>query len=74
MQAPPNLGDLYTEEFRNIFYELSEENDVIFMPFILKDIAGNPDLNLPDGIHPTAKGHQIVADNLWDVLRPLLAP
>lgn len=72
MQAPPNLGKIYTDEFSNIFYELAEENNVIFMPFILKDVAGNPELNLPDGIHPTAKGHQIVAENLWDVLRPLL--
>ncbi len=72
MQAPPNLGDIYTDEFRSIFYELAEENDVTFMPFILKEVAGNPDLNQSDGIHPTAEGHQIVAENLWDVLRPLI--
>jgi acyl-CoA thioesterase-1 len=72
MQAPPNLGDIYTNEFRDIFFVLAETNDVTFMPFILKDVAGNPDLNLPDGIHPTAEGHQIVAENLWDVLWPLL--
>lgn len=72
MQAPPNLGELYTNEFRNIFYELAGDNDVTFMPFILKDVAGNPELNLPDGIHPTAEGHQIVAENLWDLLLPLL--
>lgn len=72
MQAPPNLGDLYTDEFERIFYELAEKNDVTFMPFILKDVGGNPDLNQPDGIHPTAKGHQIIADNLWDVIEPLL--
>lgn len=72
MQAPPNLGDIYTNEFRSIFYELAEQNDVIFMPFILEEVAGNPELNQPDGIHPTAKGHQIVADNLWDVIKPLL--
>jgi len=73
MQAPPNLGDLYTEEFRGIFFELAEQNDVIFMPFILEEVAGNPELNLPDGIHPTAEGHQVVADNLWNVLRPLIS-
>ncbi len=72
MQAPPNLGDMYTDEFRSVFYELAEQNDVTFMPFILEDVAGDPDLNQSDGIHPTAKGHQIVADNLWDVLQPLL--
>jgi len=73
MQAPPNLGDLYTEEFRGIFFELAEQNDVIFMPFILEEVAGNPELNLPDGIHPTAEGHRVVADNLWNVLRPLIS-
>lgn len=73
MQAPPNLGDLYTEEFRGIFYELAEQNDVIFMPFILEEVAGNPELNLPDGIHPTAEGHQVVADNLWNVLQSLIS-
>ncbi|MCG2588270.1 arylesterase [Rhodohalobacter sulfatireducens] len=73
MQAPPNLGDLYTEEFRGIFFELAEQNEVIFMPFILEEVAGNPELNLPDGIHPTAEGHQVVADNLWNVLRPLIS-
>ncbi|MDZ7719938.1 MAG: arylesterase [Balneolaceae bacterium] len=72
MQAPPNLGDIYTSEFRSIFYELAEQNDVTYMPFILKEVAGNPDLNQPDGIHPTARGHRVVAENLWEVLRPLL--
>lgn len=72
MQAPPNLGDLYTNEFQSIYEELAANNDVIFMPFILEDVAGNPELNLPDGIHPTAEGHQIVAGNLWKILKPLL--
>lgn len=72
MQAPPNLGEVYTEEFRSIFYELADQNDVTFMPFILEEVAGNPDLNQSDGIHPTAEGHQIVAENLWDILRPLI--
>lgn len=72
MEAPPNLGDLYTNEFRSVYGELASENDVVFMPFILRDVAGNPDLNLPDGIHPTAEGHKIVARNLWEVLKPRL--
>lgn len=72
MQAPPNLGDRYTSEFQGIYQELSAENDVIFMPFILEDVAGNPELNLPDGIHPTTEGHKIVAENLWEILKPIL--
>lgn len=72
MEAPPNLGNLYTNEFRSVYQELASENEVIFMPFILQDVAGNPELNLPDGIHPTVEGHKILAENLWDILKPLL--
>lgn len=72
MEAPPNMGEHYTERFREIFVELAEENDLIFLPFILEGVAGDPDLNMPDGIHPTREGHQIVAENLWNVLRPIL--
>lgn len=72
MQAPPNLGETYATNFRNIFYELADENDVVFMPFVLEDVAGEPNLNQPDGIHPTAEGHEIIAENVWDVLEPIL--
>ncbi len=72
MESPPNMGSDYTERFRQIYFELNNEFDVVFMPFILEDVAGDPELNLPDGIHPTAKGHHIVAKNLWQYLRPIL--
>ncbi len=65
MEAPPNMGDSYTSQFRTVFSDLAKSNDVIFMPFILEDVAGEPDLNLPDGIHPTEEGHEIIAKNLW---------
>ncbi|MEX2457254.1 MAG: arylesterase [Balneolaceae bacterium] len=72
MQAPPNLGETYAAQFRDIFYELADENDVVFMPFVLEDVAGDPELNQADGIHPTADGHEIIAENVWDVLEPIL--
>lgn len=72
MQALPNMGQDYTSKFNRIFEELAEENDVVFMPFVLEDVAGEPDLNMPDGIHPTAEGHQIVAENVWEIIKPLL--
>ena len=72
MEAPPNMGDGYTREFRQIFQDLADSNRVAFLPFILENVAGNPDLNLPDGIHPTAEGHRIIAQNLWEVLHPLI--
>jgi acyl-CoA thioesterase-1 len=72
MEAPPNMGEVYTSRFRAIFRELANEYDVVFMPFILEDVAGISELNLPDGIHPTEEGHQIIARNLWEYLRPVL--
>lgn len=72
MQAPPNMGERYAEQFKNIFFELADANNVVFMPFVLEEVAGDPELNQPDGIHPTADGHEIIAKNVWDVLKPIL--
>ncbi|SDL44578.1 acyl-CoA thioesterase-1 [Salinimicrobium catena] len=72
MQIPPNMGPEYTAEFRKIFPELAKKNNVELIPFLLEDVAGNPELNQADGIHPTEEGHQIVAENVWEVLKPML--
>lgn len=72
MEAPPNLGEAYTTKFRQVFADLAEENQVTFMPFLLEDVAGIRELNQPDGIHPTAEGQKIIAENLWEILRPQL--
>ena len=72
MQVPPNLGQEYTERFRSIFPELAKRNNAELIPFLLEGVAGSIDLNLGDGIHPTAEGHEIMAENVWKVLKPLL--
>ena len=72
MEAPPNLGDEYTQGFRGIFRDLAKRNDAALIPFLLEGVAGNSELNLPDRIHPTEEGHQIVAENVWRVLAPVL--
>jgi acyl-CoA thioesterase I len=72
MEAPPNLGDEYTKGFREIFKALAERNDAVWIPFLLAGVAGNPELNLPDRIHPTEEGHQILAENVWRVLELVL--
>ena len=72
MQLPPNMGKDYTSEFRQLYSDLAKKNDVEFLPFILKDVGGVEDLNQDDGIHPNKKGHQIVADNVWEVLKPMI--
>ena len=74
MQIPPNLGQEYTAEFRQIFIDLAEENQLPLIPFLLEGVAGNPELNLPDGIHPNIEGHRIVADNVWKILEPVIRP
>ncbi|MEM6630120.1 MAG: arylesterase [Bacteroidota bacterium] len=72
MEAPPNMGDDFTNAFREIFPKLVSTNQVSFLPFLLDGVAGNPELNLADGIHPTPEGHKIVAGNVWESLEPLL--
>lgn len=72
MQIPPNMGQDYTSQFRNIFPELADENEVFLIPFLLEDVAGIPELNQEDGIHPTIKGQKIVSENVWKILKPLV--
>lgn len=72
MQIPPNMGQEYTKEFRTIFPDLASKNELQLIPFLLNGVGGNPDLNLPDGIHPTAEGQKIVRDNVWVVLKEVL--
>lgn len=74
MEMPPNMGQKYTTQFRNVFSDLASKNNLGFIPFILKDVGGIKKLNQGDGIHPTAKGHKIVAENVWQVLLPVMKP
>jgi acyl-CoA thioesterase-1 len=69
MQLPPNMGPEYTDEFRKIFPEIAESEDVLLIPFLLQGVGGVPELNQADGIHPTEEGHKIVADNVWEILK-----
>jgi len=72
MQIPPNMGEEYTTEFRTIFPELAEKNHIKLIPFLLENVAGIPELNQDDGIHPTVEGQKIVAENVWAVLKGML--
>jgi acyl-CoA thioesterase-1 len=65
MRAPPNLGEDYAERFRAAFRDLAERYDVAFYPFLLKGVAARPELNQPDGIHPNARGVEVVVQNIW---------
>ncbi|SHL02717.1 acyl-CoA thioesterase-1 [Rhodothermus profundi] len=72
MQLPPNLGPAYTAAFRALYPELARANNAYLIPFLLEGVGGVPELNQADGIHPTAEGQRIVAENVWRVLRPVL--
>jgi acyl-CoA thioesterase-1 len=72
MQMPPNMGAEYTAAFAKVFPDLAKANNAALIPFLLEGVGGNPELNLPDLIHPTAEGQKIVAENVWKVLKPIL--
>jgi acyl-CoA thioesterase-1 len=72
MQLPPNMGQTYSSGFRDLFPELAKRNDMTLIPFLLEGVGGEAKLNQQDGIHPTAEGARIVAQNVWQVLQPLL--
>jgi acyl-CoA thioesterase-1 len=74
MEALPNYGASYTSEFRETFLALAKAHKTALMPFYLDGVAGNPELNIADGIHPNPAGAVIVANNLWRTLEPMLKP
>ena len=72
MEAPPNFGRSYTVSFHDVFPDLAKTYGVTLMPFLLADVAGIDRLNQRDGIHPTAEGDRIIADNMWAVIEGVL--
>lgn len=74
MEAPPNLGQQYTSEFREMFRGVAREHGAVLLPFLLEGVAGQSQLNQADGIHPNDAGERIVAENVWQGLKPLLSP
>ena len=72
MEAPPNLGSIYANDFRVVFRDLADEYDVTLLPFLLEGVAGNVGLNQADGIHPNTKGAQMIAEMVWRMLKPML--
>ncbi|MCJ8163585.1 arylesterase [Pontibacter sp. E15-1] len=72
MQIPPSMGQKYTQQFREVYTRLAEEEQVALIPFLLEGVAGIRDLNQGDGIHPTVEGQKIVAENVWQVLTSVL--
>ena len=72
MRMPPSLGQDFTGAFARIYPQVAADAHVPLVPFLLAGVGGIPALNQGDGIHPTAAGHAILAENVWKVLGPLL--
>ncbi|WPR74170.1 arylesterase [Algoriphagus sp. NG3] len=69
MQIPPNMGQEYATQFTSMYPAVAEEKEVTLIPFLLENVGGIPELNLPDGIHPTEEGHQIVFETIWPFIK-----
>jgi acyl-CoA thioesterase-1 len=72
MRMPPNYGRAYAERFQQVYRDLARRNNAALVPFLLEGVGGIPNLNQPDGIHPTAEGQRRVAETVWRVLGPVL--
>ncbi len=72
LKVPPNYGQEYARSFENIFPELAKVHQIPLMEFLLEGVAGEPEMNLVDGIHPNEKGHKRIAANLTRFLKGVL--
>ena len=72
MQIPPNMGQKYATDFKKVYKEIADQNNITLIPFLLQGVGGEAKLNQADGIHPTAEGHRILAENVWLSLKDLL--
>ena len=73
MEAPPNMGLAYATRFREVFGRAARDAGAALAPFLLEGVAGVPELNQADRIHPNAEGHEVLARNIWPVLAARLA-
>jgi acyl-CoA thioesterase I len=74
MEAPPNYGAAYTAAFRQTYRDVASEHGAALIPFLLDGVAGLPEMNQGDGIHPTAAGAEKLAETVWSALRPIVKP
>jgi acyl-CoA thioesterase-1 len=71
MQIPNHAADDYVSAFGKMFGDLAAKNSAALVPYLLQNVAGDPSMNLPDGIHPNAAGQKILAETVWHVLEPV---
>ncbi len=73
MRIPPNYGKRYVDMFYQVYPELAKKMNITLVPFILEDVALAKELMQQDGLHPNEKAQRIIADKIWQYLRPVLA-
>jgi len=71
MQLPNYAADDYVSAFGKVFADLAAKNGAALVPYLLQGVAGDPSMNLSDGIHPSAAGQKILAETVWHVLEPI---
>ncbi|TCV90699.1 arylesterase [Sulfurirhabdus autotrophica] len=73
MRLPPNYGRAYAEKFHNIFLEVAQHSKSSLVPFLLDGFADHRELFQSDGLHPTVEAQQLILNNVWRKLQPMLA-
>lgn len=69
---PPQYGEDYIEQFNQMYVTLAKKYHVVMTPFLLQGAYGEAGMMQSDGIHATAKGNEVVARNVLNLLRPML--
>jgi acyl-CoA thioesterase-1 len=73
IRLPPSVGADYTRDFEAIYARIAKDSQLAYVPFFMEGVAGVPELNLPDGLHPTAEGHARIAEKLREPFERWLA-
>jgi acyl-CoA thioesterase-1 len=72
MRAPRNLGQDYITRFDSIYERLAQKHGVLVYPFFLEGVAASPELNQPDGLHPSSKGVEVIVNNILSKVTELV--
>ena len=72
MRAPPNFGPQFQTDFDGLYGELAKEYDAALVPFFMEPLFAEPNLFLPDRIHPTAEGVEALVAHTVDTVQAAL--
>lgn len=72
VELPAWITQARAEPYRKLYRGLAEKYGMSYLPFLLEGVAGKPELNMPDGLHPNAAGYQIIAERVWPLLHSML--